>query len=39
MTVELEEVAVHDDQGPVLDVRDLRVWYGGERGPVRAASS
>jgi peptide/nickel transport system ATP-binding protein len=25
-----------DAAGPVLSVRDLRVWYGTERGPVRA---
>jgi peptide/nickel transport system ATP-binding protein len=36
VTVELEEVAVRDDQGPVLDVHDLRVWYASPKGPVQA---
>jgi peptide/nickel transport system ATP-binding protein len=28
--------AAGDAGGPVLEARDLRVWYGSERGPVRA---
>ncbi|MEP6598448.1 MAG: ABC transporter ATP-binding protein [Actinomycetota bacterium] len=27
---------VRADDGPVIDVRDLRVWYAGPKGPVRA---
>ncbi len=36
--VELTDVAASDPTGadPVLEVRDLRVWYGGPRGAVRA---
>jgi peptide/nickel transport system ATP-binding protein len=36
--IELTESPTTDAAGrePVLEVRDLRVWYGGERGPVRA---
>ncbi|MCW2796658.1 ABC transporter ATP-binding protein [Nocardioides sp.] len=35
--IELEEQdATGVDRGPVLEARDLRVWYGTDRGPVRA---
>jgi peptide/nickel transport system ATP-binding protein len=26
----------HASEGPVVDARDLRIWYGTERGPVKA---
>ena len=35
--IELEEGTTPAiDRGPVLEARDLRVWYGTDRGPVRA---
>ncbi|HZE48122.1 MAG TPA: ABC transporter ATP-binding protein [Jatrophihabitantaceae bacterium] len=36
MTIEFEPIEVRDDTGPVLDVRDLRVWYAGAKAPVQA---
>ncbi|HET6626943.1 MAG TPA: ABC transporter ATP-binding protein [Nocardioidaceae bacterium] len=29
-------VTAGDPHGPVIDARDLRIWYGTERGPVKA---
>jgi peptide/nickel transport system ATP-binding protein len=36
MSIEFDAVEVPDDSGPVLDVRDLRVWYASPKGPVQA---
>ena len=32
----VEVIEVRDDSGPVLEVRDLRVWYASPKGPVQA---
>ena len=29
-------VAARDDDAPVIDAQDIRIWYGSERGPVKA---
>ena len=29
-------VAARDDNAPVIDAQDIRIWYGSERGPVKA---
>jgi peptide/nickel transport system ATP-binding protein len=34
--VTVVEHSAHEDDGPVLEARDLRVWYATDRGPVRA---
>ena len=33
---ELRDVGAPVIEGPVLEARDFRVWYGTDRGPVRA---
>jgi peptide/nickel transport system ATP-binding protein len=34
--IELHDDLWSADESPVIDARDLRIWYGTERGPVRA---